>query len=112
MRWSRRVPDFVDEVGRAAVASSDAHRAELIGTARTRFPGRTSADLRAAIADRTTTWEGESYAWSHQLGMFRQQTAKNLRAIRDELRGKVRRDGTGRRVPPGEVRCRSGRPPR
>ena len=96
MRWSRRVPDFVASVGVAPVAASDAHRADLIGTARTRFPGRTADDLRAAIAARTTTWEGESYAWSHQLGMFRQQTAKNLRAVRDEVRGKVKRDGTGR----------------
>ncbi len=96
MRWSRRVPAFVDEVGRAAVAASDAHRADLIGTARTLYPGRTAADLRAAIAARATTWEGEAYAWTHQLGMFRQQTAKNLRAVGDEVRGKVRRDGTGR----------------
>lgn len=96
MRWSRRVPDFVAEVERAAVAASDAHRADLIGSARTRFPGRTAEDLRAAILARTTTWEGESYAWSHQLGMFRRQTAKNLRAVKDEVLGKVRRDGTGR----------------
>jgi predicted metal-dependent phosphoesterase TrpH len=96
MRWSRRVPEFIDEVGTASVAASDAHRADLIGSARTRFPGRTAEDLRAAILARTTTWEGESYAWSHQLGMFRRQTAKNLRAVKDEVLGKVRRDGTGR----------------
>ena len=68
----------------APVAGSDAHRADLIGRARTRFPGRTAADLRAAIETRTTTWEGEGYAWTEQLGMFRRQTAKNLRAARDE----------------------------
>jgi hypothetical protein len=96
MRWSRRVPEFIADVGVAAVAGSDAHRADLIGSARTRFPGRTAEDLRAAVLARTTTWEGESYAWSHQLGMFRQQTAKNLRAVRDEVVGKVRRNGTGR----------------
>ncbi|MFN8619635.1 MAG: PHP-associated domain-containing protein [Chloroflexota bacterium] len=96
MRWSKRVPDFVKDVERAAVAASDAHRADLIGSARTRFPGRTPDDLRAAILARTTTWEGESYSWRHQVGMFRQQTAKNLRAVRDEVRGKVRRDHTGR----------------
>jgi hypothetical protein len=28
--------------------------------------------------------------------MFRRQTAKNLRAVKDEVLGKVRRDGTGR----------------
>jgi predicted metal-dependent phosphoesterase TrpH len=96
MRWSRRVPAFVADVERAAVAASDAHRADLVGSARTLFPGRTAEDLRAAILARTTTWEGESYSWSHQLGMFRQQTAKNLRAVKDEVRGKLLRDGTGR----------------
>jgi predicted metal-dependent phosphoesterase TrpH len=96
MRWSRRVPDFVTEMGRAPIAASDAHRADLIGRARTRFPGSTAADLRAAIEARTTSWEGEGYAWIEQLGMFRRQTAKNLRAIRDEVGGKVLRNGTGR----------------
>lgn len=96
MRWSRRVPEFIAELGVAPVAASDAHRADLIGSARTRFPGRSADDLRAAILARTTTWEGESYAWSHQLGMFRRQTAKNLQAVKDEVLGKVRRDGTGR----------------
>jgi predicted metal-dependent phosphoesterase TrpH len=96
MRWSRRVPDFVAEVGLAPVAASDAHRADLIGRARTRFPGRTAADLRAAIETRATTWEGEGYGWTEQLGMFRRQTAKNLRAVREEVSGRVRRSGTGR----------------
>jgi predicted metal-dependent phosphoesterase TrpH len=106
MRWSKRVPAFVADVERAAVAASDAHRADLIGSARTRFAGRTADDLRAAILARTTTWEGESYSWRHQVGMFRQQTAKNLRAVRDEVGGKVRRDGTGRDLgyPGGRLR--------
>jgi len=96
MRWSRRVPDFVAEVGVAAVAASDAHRANLIGRARTRFPGRTADDLRAAILDRTTAWEGDGYAWTEQLGMFRRQMTKNVRALGQEIGGTVRRDGTGR----------------
>lgn len=96
MRWSRRVPAFVDEVGLAAVASSDAHRAELVGQALTRFPGRTEDDLRAAIAARATTWDGSAYGWPEQLGMFRQQTAKNVRAVRDTLRHRVLRQGLGR----------------
>lgn len=96
LRWARRVPAFVAEVDRAAVGSSDAHRADLIGRARTRFPGRTAADLRSAIEARTTSWEGEGYAWTEQLGMFRRQSAKNLRALRDDLGGRIRRSGTGR----------------
>lgn len=97
MRWSRRVPAFIEEIGLAPVAASDAHRADLIGRARTRFPGRTADDLRAAIAGRTTAWEGGGYAWTEQLGMFRRQMTKNVRAVGQEIGGKlIRRDGTGR----------------
>jgi predicted metal-dependent phosphoesterase TrpH len=96
MRWSRRVPAFVEEVGRAAVAASDAHRAEAIGAALTLFPGRDVAALRRAIDERTTTWEGRPYAWREQLGMFRRQLRKYSAAVRDDVGGKVRRDGTGR----------------
>lgn len=96
MRWSRRVPAFADEIGLAALASSDAHRAGLVGRATTHFPGSTDEDLRAAIIGRTTTWVGDAYAWPEQLGMFRQQTAKNVRAVRDTLRHRVLRQGLGR----------------
>jgi predicted metal-dependent phosphoesterase TrpH len=96
MRWSRRVPAFVDDIGLAAVASSDAHHAGLVGRAVTRFPGHTVEDLRAAVLARATTWDGTAYAWPEQLGMFRQQTAKNVRAVRDTVRHRVLRQGTGR----------------
>jgi predicted metal-dependent phosphoesterase TrpH len=96
MRWSRRVPAFVDEVGLAAVASSDAHHADSVGRAITRFPGQTPDDLRAAVLARTTTWDGSAYAWPEQVGMFRRQTAKNMRAVRDTLRHRVLHQGTGR----------------
>jgi predicted metal-dependent phosphoesterase TrpH len=96
MRWSRRVPAFVDEVGLAAVASSDAHHADSVGRAITRFPGQTADDLRAAVLARATTWDGSAYAWPEQVGMFRRQTAKNMRAVRDTLRHRVLHQGTGR----------------
>lgn len=96
MRWSRRVPAFVEDVGLAAVAGSDAHHAGAIGRAVTRFPGRTEDELRDAILARATTWQGDAYAWPEQLGMFRQQTAKNVRAVRDTLRHRVLRQGAGR----------------
>ena len=96
MRWHARVPPFVAELGVAAVGSSDAHRAEDIGQAVTTFPGRTPDDLRQAILDRTTAWEGAFYPWRSQLAMFRLQVGKNARAIRDELRGKLSRDASGR----------------
>lgn len=96
MRWTSRVPAFVAEVGVAGVGSSDAHRAASVGQARTTFPGSSTDDLRAAIAARTTGWEGEFYPWGEQMGMFRLQMAKNARAVRDELRGKLLRSRTGR----------------
>ena len=77
---------------RVGRASGGPHRAGRRRASRAGPP----ADLRAAIAARTTSWEGEGYAWTEQLGMFRRQTAKNLRAVRDEVAGKVRRNGTGR----------------
>ena len=96
MRWSRRVPEFVKEMGVAAVASSDAHRAEAIGLALTLFPGGQVDDLRAAISARETLWQGDNYGWRTQLGTFRLQLAKNARALKDEVAGKVLRKGTGR----------------
>jgi predicted metal-dependent phosphoesterase TrpH len=96
MRWSRRVPAFVAEVGLAAVASSDAHHADSVGRAVTRLPGDTEVELRSAILARTTTWDGSAYAWPEQVGMFRRQTAKNVRAVRDTLRHRVLGKGTGR----------------
>ncbi|MCY7419491.1 MAG: PHP domain-containing protein [Chloroflexi bacterium] len=96
MRWSRRVPAFATEVGLAAVASSDAHHADSVGRAITRFPGSSGEDLRAAIMARTTTWDGSAYAWPEQVAMFRRQTAKNARAVRDTIRHRVLHQGNGR----------------
>lgn len=96
MRWSRDVPQLATDLGVAATASSDAHRASQVGRAVTEFPGTTPDDLRAAISARATTWTGTGYPWTEQLGMFGHQLAKNGRAIRDELVGKVTRNGTGR----------------
>jgi predicted metal-dependent phosphoesterase TrpH len=106
MHWSRRVPAFVAQTGVAAVGGSDAHRASSVGRVVTTFPGRNTDDLRTAITDRETGWDGEGYPWREQFGMFGQQTGKNLRALRDEVRGKLLRDGTGRDLgyPGGRVR--------
>ena len=82
--------------GRAAVGSSDAHRAEDVGQAITTFPGFSADDLRRAIEERTTGWEGTFYPWRSQLSMFRLQLGKNARALRDDVRGKLTRSGTGR----------------
>jgi hypothetical protein len=96
MRWSTRAPDVAADLGLAAVAASDAHRAEAVGRASTGFPGRSAEDVRAAIVARTTTWQGRPYAWREQMGMFRAQVGKYAVGLRDDVRGGVRRDGSGR----------------
>lgn len=44
--------------GLAQVGASDAHMVAMVGLARTRFPGRTVQELRAALVERTTYAEG------------------------------------------------------
>jgi predicted metal-dependent phosphoesterase TrpH len=96
MRWSRKAPALAEELGIASVAGSDAHQAAKVGSAVTLFRGRTATDLRAAVAARDTAWEGRAYTWQEQLHMFGRQQRKNAAAVRDEVRGLVLRDGTGR----------------
>jgi len=96
MRWSHKAPALAEELGIAAVAGSDAHKASNVGSTVTIFRGRSVDDLRAALAARDTAWDGQPYSWAEQLRMFRQQQRKNVAAVRDELFGKIRRDGTGR----------------
>jgi predicted metal-dependent phosphoesterase TrpH len=96
MRWGAKAPAFVATTGVAAVAGSDAHRAEHVGQALTTFEGTSADELREAILNRTTAWEGSTHEWKTQFATFRRQMGKNALAVRDEVRGKVRRDGTGR----------------
>lgn len=94
--WGPRVPGFVEQTGLAALGSSDAHRAADVGQAVTTFPGRTPDDLHRAIIERTTGWQGQPYGWNKQLSTFVLQQRKNAAAVRDELRGKLLRNRTGR----------------
>jgi hypothetical protein len=96
MRWSRRAAALAEELGIAAVAGSDAHAADKVGSAVTVVAGRVATDLRAALAARDTAWDGRAYTWQEQMGMFGQQQRKNVAAVRAEVRGRLRRDGTGR----------------
>jgi predicted metal-dependent phosphoesterase TrpH len=96
MRWSRRVPAFAEDVGLAAVAASDAHRARAVGRAYTTYAGTSAADLRAALDARDTGWGGEAYTWREQLGTFGRQLERYATGARDDVRGLLRRDGTGR----------------
>ncbi len=94
--WHDRVVRFADEHGLAHIGNSDAHALEDIGVAWTTFGGRSAADLRAAILAGATDHGGTFHAAGGQLGVFGQQLAKRARDARDEVAGRIRRDGTGR----------------
>ncbi len=92
----RRVVRFAASHGLAAVGNSDAHAVEAIGQGSTTFPGSTAADLRGAILAGQTGWQGTFHPTVGQLGTFGRQLRKYGRDFRDETRGRVRNDGTGR----------------
>ena len=94
--WHDRVVRFADEHGLARVGNSDAHALDAIGVGWTTFDGHTAADLRHAIEQRATDHGGTFHDAAGQVGVFRQQLSKRARDARDELAGRVRRDGTGR----------------
>jgi predicted metal-dependent phosphoesterase TrpH len=94
--WHRRVVRFADLHGLARVGNSDAHALEAIATGWTTFPGHDAADLRRAIETRATDHDGTFHETAGQLGTFGQQLRKRSRDVRDEVAGRVRRDGTGR----------------
>jgi predicted metal-dependent phosphoesterase TrpH len=94
--WHRRVVRFADAHGLAHVGNSDAHALDAIGTGWTTFPGHDAADLRRAIETRGTEHGGAFHQTAGQLGTFGRQLRKRGRDARDEMTGRVRRDGTGR----------------
>ncbi|MFI5226074.1 MAG: PHP-associated domain-containing protein [Candidatus Limnocylindrales bacterium] len=87
---------FAERHGLAKLGSSDAHAAEAIGAGHTTFPGRTAGDLRTAILERRTHHHGSFHGSRGQLGTFGRQLRKYGRDARDEVGGRLRRDGTGR----------------
>ncbi len=106
MPWQRRVAAFAEGSGLAMLGNSDAHRAESLGQGYTTFPGRDAEDLRAALVARATGWHGSTYPARTQLTMFGRQLRKYGRDVRDEVRGRLLRDGTGRDLgyPGGRLR--------
>jgi predicted metal-dependent phosphoesterase TrpH len=94
--WHGRVVRFADEHHLARVGNSDAHALEAIGSGYTTFAGHDGEALRAAIAAATTHHHGTFHPAGAQLGTFGQQLRKRGRDARDEVAGRVRRDGTGR----------------
>lgn len=94
--WHRRVVAFAERHGLSTVGDSDAHALDAIGIGWTSFPGRTTADLRQAIADGTSRHHGSFHGTAGQLAVFAEQLRKRAVDARDEVRGRLRRDGTGR----------------
>ncbi len=94
--WHRRVVAFAAEHGLAGIGNSDAHHVSAVGAGWTTFPGRTAEDLRLAILERRTRWHGSFHDPVSQLATFGRQLRKYGRDARDELRGRIRRDGSGR----------------
>jgi predicted metal-dependent phosphoesterase TrpH len=94
--WHTRVVRFADTHGLARLGNSDAHAVEAVGTGWTTFPGRTADELRVAIEERQTQHHGSFHGTTGQLGTFGRQIRKYGRDARDELAGRIRRDGTGR----------------
>jgi hypothetical protein len=92
----RRSVDFATRHGLPRIGSSDAHAVTAVGSAWTTYPGRTAADLVAAIRAGTTTHHGSFHGSVDQLGTFGLQLRKRGRDARAELQGRIRRDGTGR----------------
>jgi hypothetical protein len=95
-RGQQRVQAFIERHELAGIGNSDAHTLEAIGQGYTTFPGRTADDLRVAILERRTSWDGIFHPTASQLSVFGRQLRKRGRDVRDEVGGRVRRDGTGR----------------
>ncbi|MDP9266084.1 MAG: CehA/McbA family metallohydrolase [Chloroflexota bacterium] len=74
----------------AETGSSDAHHANLVGTAWTEFPGRSPEDLRRALALRTTVARGRTWTLGEHLhGAARQQWRSMVRDPAKRLRKRV-----------------------
>ncbi len=94
--WHDRVVRFATVHGLPPIGDSDAHALEAIGSGWTTFPGHTADDLRRAIETGQTEAHGAFHGTAGQVGVFGRQLRKRARDARDEVRGRVRRDGTGR----------------
>jgi len=78
-------------LGAAETGSSDAHHAQLVGTAWTRFPGTTAADLRRAIAERTTRPDGRHWTLGEHLDGAAKQQWRSM--VRDPVKRARRQMG-------------------
>jgi predicted metal-dependent phosphoesterase TrpH len=122
--WHGRVVAFAAENGLATVGNSDAHEAAAVGTGWSSFPGQTAEELRQAILAGETHHHGSFHGTGGQVATFGKQLRKYSRDARAVVRGRLRRDGSGRDLgypggrhrPPrfdeewAAIRARAGRP--
>jgi predicted metal-dependent phosphoesterase TrpH len=94
--WHGRVVAFAAENGLATVGNSDAHEAAAVGTGWSSFPGRTADELRQAILAGETHHHGSFHGTGGQVATFGKQLRKYSRDARAVVRGRLRRDGSGR----------------
>jgi predicted metal-dependent phosphoesterase TrpH len=79
---NRRAARRLGPLARAVVGGSDAHIAASVGHVRTHFPGRTAADLRAAI-EHGATWV--VFDWTTHLRIGPAMALRMARQMRQDL---------------------------
>ncbi len=94
--WHGRVVRFAAAHGLPTVGNSDSHEAAAVGIGWTTFPGRTAADLRAAIEAGRTHHHGSFHGAGGQFSTFGRQLRKYSQDVRAVVGGRVRGDGTSR----------------
>ena len=94
--WHGRVVRFAAAHGLPTVGNSDSHEAGAVGIGWTTFPGRTAADLRAAIVAGRTHHHGSFHGAGGQFSTFGRQLRKYSQDVRAVVGGRVRGDGTSR----------------
>lgn len=93
-----RCRSFAELQGLAEVGGSDAHMLRCVGLARTSFPGRSPAELRAALLERTTRAEGRFATLAEIAAEAAPQLARSLvhlplRRVRRTLAQRISRPG-------------------
>ena len=78
VRASRAARLNRDVLRAAETGSSDAHRAVLVGTAWTEFPGRTAIEGHRAILERTTVANGKPWGVRDHLSRVAQQQWRSM----------------------------------
>ncbi|MEF3275457.1 MAG: PHP domain-containing protein [Chloroflexus sp.] len=66
---NRRAAWKAQTLGLAQIGGSDAHNLAMVGAGRTLFPGKSAADLRQALEQRTTVVTGVYWGWRGVTGV-------------------------------------------